>query len=187
MSARFEARETPLEGVLVLRRSRLADERGYLTRLFCAEELAAVGWHGSIAQLNETGTAKAGTVRGLHFQRPPHAEIKLVTCTRGRILDVVVDLREGSPTFLAHFTVELSEENACSLLIPQGFAHGFQSLTDDVRMVYAHSAPHAAAYEGGLHPQDTVLAIDWPLAVANLSSRDASHPMIAPDYRGIAA
>ena len=187
MSARFSARETPLEGLLVIQREKLSDERGFLSRLFCASDLAAFGWQGPIAQLNETATTLKGTVRGLHFQRPPHAEIKLVTCTRGRILDVAVDLRENSPTFLQHFAVELSEDNACSLLIPKGFAHGFQALTDEVRMIYAHSAPYAASAEGGLNPRDPALSIDWPLPVAGLSPRDAAHPFVSGDYRGVAA
>ena len=187
MSARFIARKTPLAGLLVIERTKMADERGFLSRLFCAEDLAPFGWQGSIAQLNETGTDRAGTVRGLHYQRPPHAEIKLVTCTRGRILDVAVDIRADSPTFLKHFAVELSEDNACSLLIPKGFAHGFQALSDDVRMVYAHSAPYAAGAEGGLNAQDPLLAIDWPLPVAYLSPRDLAHPLLADDYRGVAA
>ncbi len=187
MSGRFEAVETPLEGLLVLTRRKMTDERGFLSRLFCEDDIAAFGWQGRLAQLNETGTAFKGTVRGMHFQRPPHAEIKLVTCTRGRILDVAVDIRQHSPTFLRHFAVELSDDNACSLLIARGFAHGFQALSDDVRMIYAHSEPYAAAAEGGLNPEDPALAIDWPLPVINLSQRDAAHPLLSPDYRGVAA
>ena len=187
MSARFEALETPLDGLVLIRRTRLSDERGYLSRLFCADELATLGWTGGVAQFNETGTLRKGTVRGMHFQKPPHAEIKLVTCTRGRVLDVAVDIRKDSPTFLRHFSVELSEENACSLLIPQGFAHGFQALSDDVRLVYAHSESYAAGAEGGLHAEDPALAIDWPLPVAHLSPRDAAHGLLTPNYRGVAA
>lgn len=187
MSVRFTARATPLEGLRVISRKTLSDDRGFLSRLFCEDDLADFGWQGRIAQLNETGTLHKGTVRGMHFQRPPHAEIKLVTCTRGRILDIAVDIRAHSPTFLQHFAVELSEDNACSLLIPKGFAHGFQALTDDVRMIYAHSQPYAASFEGGFNPQDPALGIDWPLPVINLSPRDAAHPLLSPDYRGVAA
>lgn len=186
MSARFTAHATPLQGLSVISRKTLSDDRGFLSRLFCEEDLAAFGWQGHIAQLNETGTLYKGTVRGMHFQRPPHAEIKLVTCTRGRVLDVAVDIRTHSPTFLQHFVVELSEDNAYSLLIPKGFAHGFQALTDDVRMIYAHSRPYAADAEAGFHPQDPALNIDWPLPVINLSPRDAAHPLLSPDYRGVA-
>ncbi|CAN7243785.1 dTDP-4-dehydrorhamnose 3,5-epimerase family protein [Pararhizobium sp. LjRoot255] len=187
MSGRFEASVTPLDGLLVLTRRKMADERGFLSRLFCEDDLAAFGWQGRLVQLNETGTTFKGTVRGMHFQRSPHAEIKLVSCTRGRILDVAVDIREDSPTFLRHFAIELSEDNACSLLIPKGFAHGFQALTDDVRMIYAHSEPYAAEAEGGLNPEDPALALNWPLPVINLSPRDAAHPLLSPDYRGVAA
>ncbi|WP_275788456.1 dTDP-4-dehydrorhamnose 3,5-epimerase family protein [Pararhizobium gei] len=187
MSGRFEAVETPLQGLLVLTRKAVTDDRGFLSRLFCDEDLRAFGWQGRLAQLNETGTVHRGTVRGMHFQRPPHAEIKLVTCTRGRILDVAVDIREDSPTFLQHVAVELSEENGRSLLIPKGFAHGFQALSDDVRMIYAHSEPYSASAEAGLHPQDAALGIDWPLPVVHLSLRDAAHPHLSQGYRGVAA
>ncbi|CAN7196034.1 dTDP-4-dehydrorhamnose 3,5-epimerase [Rhizobium sp. LjRoot30] len=185
--SRFLRRDTPIEGLALLERARLGDDRGFLTRLFCAEELAEAGWLGPVAQVNETGTQKAGTVRGMHFQLPPFAETKLVTCVAGAVLDVAIDLREGSPTFLKHFAVELSGENTRSLLIPQGFAHGFQTLTDDVRMIYLHSAPFRAEAEAGLHAEDPALAIDWPLPVSNLSMRDRAHPLLSPEYRGVAA
>ncbi|PWE57717.1 dTDP-4-dehydrorhamnose 3,5-epimerase [Metarhizobium album] len=184
---RFLRHETPIEGLALLERVRLGDDRGFLTRLFCSEELTATGWNGPIAQINETGTRQAGTVRGMHFQLPPFAEIKLVTCVAGSVLDVAIDLRKGSPTFLQHFAVELSAKNTRSLLIPQGFAHGFQTLTDNVRMIYAHSAPFRAEAEAGLHAQDPALAIDWPLPVSNLSVRDRSHPLLSPEYQGVAA
>lgn len=187
MTARFEVETTPIEGLLVLRRRKIADERGHISRLFCAEELAEIGWRGSVAQVNESASRFAGTVRGMHFQNPPYSEIKLVTCVAGRILDVAVDLRQGSPTFLNHVAVELSADNACSFLIPEGFAHGFQALSDDVRMIYAHSAPYRAEAEGGLSPTDPRLAIAWPLPVRHLSPRDAAHPQLGTDYRGLAA
>ena len=129
-----------------------------------------------------------GTVRGMHFQRPPHAEIKLVTCTRGRILDVAVDIRAASPTFLQHFAVELSEDNACSLLIPKGFAHGFQALTDDVRMIYAHSrALCAPSAEGGLNPLTRRSASTG--RCRSPTSRRAMQRirLLSPDFRGVAA
>lgn len=187
MSGRFEIERTAIEGLLIIRRKRLSDDRGFLTRLFDPVELGEAGWSGAVEQINETGTRFAGTVRGLHFQHPPYSEIKLVTCTRGAILDVAVDLRKGSQTFLRHAAVELSEDNDCSLLVPRGFAHGFQALTGDVRMIYAHSAPYRAEAEGGLHCEDPALAIDWPLPVVHLSPRDASHAFLGADYTGVAA
>ena len=187
MTARFDVEETAIPGVLVLTRRRFADDRGYLSRLFCAEELEEIGWRGPVAQINETGTCLAGTVRGMHFQRPPFAEMKLITCVAGAILDVAVDLRRDSPTFLRHVGVELSADNVRSLLIPEGCAHGFQALSGDVRMIYAHSAPYRSEAEGGLHPQDPGLGIVWPLPVVNLSPRDFSHPFLSPGHEGFAA
>jgi dTDP-4-dehydrorhamnose 3,5-epimerase len=185
MTGRFDASRTPFSGLILLTRKRLADDRGHLSRLFDAEGLAAYGWLAGIAQVNETVTHKRGTVRGFHFQRPPVADAKLVTCLRGSVLDVVVDIRKGSPTFLQHFAVELSEANCASLLIPQGFAHGFQALSDDVQLLYAHSAPYQAASEGALNLADPRLSIAWPLPLANLSERDSSHAMLDAAFEGI--
>ena len=187
MTNRFRIIDTPLAGLKLLERTKLGDERGFLSRLFCREEMDALGFDAPVAQINETGTTDAGTVRGMHFQYAPFGEIKLVTCTQGRVLDVAVDLRPGSPTWLKHFAVELSAENHCSLFIPKGFAHGFQALTDNVRMVYAHSELYHAEAEGGLYCQDPELNIAWPLPVENLSKRDAAHALITPEFEGVAA
>lgn len=185
MSARFTPVETGFAGPVLLERRRFSDDRGYLSRLFDPTDLVDFGWDGPVKQVNETGTLKAGVVRGLHYQNPPHGELKLVTCTAGRILDIAVDLRAGSPTFLRHVAVELSAENGRSFLIPRGFAHGFQALTDDVRMIYVHSASHHPEAEAGLHPQDPALAINWPMEPHGLSPRDQAHPMIGPEFRGV--
>ncbi len=182
---RFLIEPTAIAGVHAVTRRRLADERGFLSRLFEPEELALAGWLGPIAQINETGTARAGTVRGLHYQNPPHAEMKLVSCIAGRILDVAVDLRKSSPTYLRSVAMELSAENGRALLIPEGCAHGFQALTDDVRMIYLHSAPYAAAHEGGLDALDPALAIQWPLPVINRSPRDEALPRIGSGFEGL--
>ncbi|OLP53222.1 dTDP-4-dehydrorhamnose 3,5-epimerase [Rhizobium rhizosphaerae] len=184
MSKRFEIEATPLDGLLLLKRRPIADPRGSFARLFCAEELAAAGWHGPVAQINESRTRHRGTVRGLHYQKPPFAEIKLVSCVEGAILDVAVDLRPQSPTYLKTHAAELSAGNACALMIPEGFAHGFQALTDDVRMIYVHSAPYAAEAEAGIDATDPTLSIAWPLPVANRSPRDEALPRLSiPDER----
>lgn len=183
---RFSIEQTDIAGIFSVTRRRLADERGFLSRLFEPEELAAAGWRGAIAQINETGTTRAGTVRGLHFQHPPHGEMKLVSCLSGRIFDVAVDLRRGSPTYLRSVALELSQENGRALLIPEGCAHGFQALTDDVRMLYLHSAPYAAAFEGGFDALDPALAIAWPLPVANRSPRDEALARVTADFEGLA-
>lgn len=183
--SRFAVTETGIEGLHVVERQRLGDERGFLSRLFCAEELAAAGWHKPIAQINHTWTRIKGTVRGMHFQRPPHAEMKLVSCVRGAVWDVALDLRAGSPTFLQWHAVELSADNARALLIPEGFAHGFQALSEDCELLYLHSAPYAAQAEGGISATDPALAIEWPLPLALQSERDRAFPRLPEDFTGL--
>jgi dTDP-4-dehydrorhamnose 3,5-epimerase len=182
---RFEVQSLPLTGLKRLTRQRLSDKRGSLTRIFCAEELAIVGWEKAIAQINHSSTARQGTIRGLHYQVGPHAEMKLVSCLRGEVWDVAVDLRADSPTFLHWHAEYLNADNGYSLLIPKGFAHGFQSLTADAELIYCHSAAFAAPSERGIHPLDTALEIAWPLPVAELSPRDASHPKLTLSFRGL--
>jgi dTDP-4-dehydrorhamnose 3,5-epimerase len=176
---------TPLPGLVVVQRQRQEDRRGYFSRFFCASEMSSVGFELPIAQINHTSTRRRGSVRGLHFQRPPHAEDKFVSCLRGEVFDVAVDLRRGSPTFLKWHGEILSADNARSLLIPQGFAHGFQTLEDDCELIYLHSRPYAADAEDGLNPIDPTVGIDWPLAFADISERDSSRPRITSDFTGI--
>ena len=183
---RLVVEDTPLAGLKRVRRARLGDSRGFLARLFCADELADAGWTVPVAQVNQTRTGLRGSVRGLHFQRAPHAEKKLVHCLRGEVWDVAVDLRRGSPTFLHWHGETLSGDNGVALLIPEGFAHGLQTLADDVDMLYCHSAAYAARAEGGLHPRDPRLAIDWPLPIAALSPRDEAHAFVGADFAGLA-
>lgn len=177
--SRLTVTPTPLAGLMSVARHPRGDARGFLARLYCAEELAPAGWPGPIAQINHTLTARRGTVRGLHFQRAPHAEAKLVSCLAGAVHDVAVDLRPGSPGYGRWHAVTLSAANGLALLIPPGFAHGFQALEDGTQLLYCHSAAHAPEAEGGIHPLDATLAIDWPLAVTALSDRDAALPPFA--------
>lgn len=184
--SRFEITETGIDGLRVVGRKQIGDARGFLCRLFCEGELADAGWSGHIAQINHTMTARRGTVRGMHFQLPPHAETKLVSCIRGQVWDVAVDLRAESPTLL-HWRAEvLSAENARALLIPEGFAHGFQALSDDAELLYCHSAVYAPQAEAGLNPADARIAIQWPLPVVEMSERDQRHPFITSEFRGVA-
>jgi dTDP-4-dehydrorhamnose 3,5-epimerase len=185
MSARLQLFPTPIADLVVVQRQPLSDHRGYFERMFCTHELAAAGWVKPIAQINHSYTAKQGTVRGLHFQYPPHAEMKLVSCIRGEVWDVAVDLRLGSPTFLQWHAERLSAENGCALLIPEGFAHGFQALTDDVELLYCSSAAYAVQAEGGLNPIDPRLGIRWPMVITELSTRDADHPLVNSDFKGV--
>jgi len=182
---RFEVADTPLAGLRLVQRQRLGDSRGFLARVFCADELRAAGWSRTVAQINHTFTARRGTVRGLHFQQPPHAEMKLVSCLRGEVWDVAVDLRAGSPTFLQWHAARLSADNGHALLIPEGFAHGFQTLSDDAEMLYCHSAAYNPGAEAGLNVRDPRLAIAWPLPIAEVSPRDAAHPDIGADFKGV--
>lgn len=183
--SRFEIVPMPLSGLSRIKRQRLGDARGFLSRLFCADELAAVGWSKPVAQINHTFTSEAGTVRGMHYQTPPHAEAKLVTCLRGEVWDVAVDLRAGSPTFLQWHAEVLTGENGCALLIPEGFAHGFQTLSPDVEMLYCHSSPYVPGAEAGLNPQDPRLALSWPLPIKQLSPRDSAHPFLTTNFEGV--
>ncbi len=182
---RFAVVDLPLGGLKRIERQRLGDNRGFLSRLFCSQDMREAGWTKPIAQINQTVTVKQGTVRGLHFQRPPYAEMKLVSCLRGVIWDVAVDLRAGSPTFLQWHGERLSAENGFALLIPEGFAHGFQTFTDDVELLYCHSVAYVPSAEAGLNPMDKRLGISWPLPLREISKRDAEHPLLEPDFQGV--
>ena len=176
---RLQVTDTPLDGVRLVQRQRIGDARGFLERLFCAHELAAAGWMRPVAQINHTLTQHRGTVRGLHFQQAPHAEMKLVSCLRGEVWDVAVDLRADSPTYLRWHAEILSPANGRAMLIPEGCAHGFQALSDEAELVYCHSSCHRPQAEAGLHPLDVQLGITWPLPVARLSDRDAGQPSVS--------
>lgn len=186
MSSRFDILDTPLAGLQLLQRKPIGDSRGYLERMFCTEELQSLLSGKQIVQINHTLTANRGTVRGMHFQHPPRAETKFVSCLRGEVFDVAVDLRQNSPTFLRWHAEVLSADNHKTLVIPEGCAHGFQTLTDDCEMLYFHTASYHAEAEGGLSPTDPRLDIRWPLPVNALSPRDAGHPLLNDDFAGIA-
>lgn len=183
--SRFSVLDTSIPGLKVIQRQRLGDSRGFLSRLFCADELAGAGWSKHVVQINQTFTQKAGTVRGMHFQRQPHSEMKLVTCLSGVIWDVAVDLRVGSPTYLQSHAEELSVANSRALLIPEGFAHGFQTLSDDCELIYLHSAAYVPEAEDGLNPKDPMLSIPWPLRIVEMSARDARQPMLDQQFKGL--
>lgn len=161
-----------------VKRSPIHDARGFFSRLFSADELVPIGWPGGVAHVNHSYTAKAGTVRGFHYQLDPYPEAKLVTCIRGAVLDIAVDARAGSATRLAHVAAELSAAHGGAMFIPAGFAHGFQALSDDVELIYLHSWPHVPDAQGGFRPDDPALKIDWPLPIALMSQKDASWPLI---------
>ena len=183
--SRFLLHSTPINGLQVIERQPVGDSRGFLERLFCQETLSSPVQGKTIRQINRTLTQNKGTVRGLHFQYPPHAETKIVTCTKGQVWDVAVDLRRGSSTFLRHHAALLSEDNQQSYLIPEGCAHGFQTLTPDCEMLYFHTADYNADAEGALNVLDPRLAINWPQPISDRSERDKNHSMLTDDFHGI--
>ena len=185
MNARFEFNETVLSGLTVITRKNVGDHRGWLDRVFCIDELKEIIGNRSIVQINRTFTKNKGCVRGMHFQHPPSAEMKFVCCLQGEVFDVAVDLRPGSPTFLKWHSELLSANNSKTLAIPEGFAHGFQTLTEDCEMLYLHTAAYNSVAEGGLNPLDPDIGISWPLPLTELSERDANHPMVADGFKGV--
>lgn len=180
----FYISDTPIEGLKVIERKPLVDSRGFLARFFCADQLESAGWNKPIVQINQTVTKKRGTVRGMHFQKVPYSEMKFVSCLRGEIWDVAVDLRKNSPTFLQWYAEKLSSENCRTFLIPEGFAHGFQTLTDDCELLYLHSAPYTREAEVGIHPSDPALDISWPLEFSEISAKDAGQPLLDEGFIG---
>ena len=183
--ARFDVISTPLPGLVLIRRKPIQDERGLFERFYCKEELQAAGINKPIVQINRSLTRKTGTVRGMHFQHPPYAETKIVSCLRGRIFDVAVDIRSGSSTFLHWHAETLSEGNCLSLVIPEGFAHGFQSLAPNCELLYLHTAAYEPQAEGALNARDSRLGIAWPLQISEMSDRDRSYPSLNSDFSGI--
>ena len=169
---------TKLDGVHLIRLNNHSDNRGSFSRLYCKEALKGIISEREILQINHSITLKKGSVRGLHFQRPPHEEMKLIRCIKGRVHDVIVDLRQNSKTYLNHFSVELSAENNQMIVIPEGFAHGFQTLEDNCELIYLHTNLYTPASESGLNVSDPLLNIQWPLTFKNISERDKTFPFL---------
>jgi dTDP-4-dehydrorhamnose 3,5-epimerase len=161
-----------------------ADARGYFSRWWCETEFAAAGLSARIAQISMSHNRRKGNVRGLHFQRAPHAEVKLVRCLRGAIYDVVVDIRPESSTFLQWRAFELNSLRQDALYVPKGFAHGFQTLEDDSDVLYVISEPFAADSAAGMRWDDPNIGIEWPLPTADISDRDRHWPLLDPAIRG---
>ncbi|MBI5326886.1 MAG: dTDP-4-dehydrorhamnose 3,5-epimerase [Deltaproteobacteria bacterium] len=184
-ASRFDCTLTRLQGLVVVQRKPIRDVRGFFARFYCADEYKKFGMQKPIAQINHTLTTKKGVVRGLHFQYPPHSETKVVSCIRGEAYDVAVDIRKNSPTFLKWHAEILSAENRKSLLIPEGFAHGFQTMTDDCELLYLHTERYVPSAEGALNVQDPRVGIAWPLPITELSDRDRAHPFIDMQFNGV--
>lgn len=181
----FEFSATPLAGLLRVQRKACEDHRGFLSRVYSQDEFLKAGIVKSIVQINHAATNAKGGVRGLHFQYPPHAECKLVSCLKGEIWDVAVDVRYSSPTFLHWHAEVLSAGNRKSLLIPEGFAHGFQALTGDCEILYLHTAAYHPETEGALNAVDPCLDIRWPLPISEMSERDRTRPFVDQTFQGV--
>ena len=171
--------ETKLKGAYIIDLERREDSREFFARAFCQKEFEAHGLKPVIAQANLAYNLKKGTLRGMHFQYPPAAETKLVRCTRGAILDIIVDLRPESPTYLQHITVELNEENHRGLYVPERFAHGYQALRDHTETSYQVGEFYTPAAEGGLLCQDPRLGLKWPLPVTVISDKDQKFGLLS--------
>ena len=175
---RFRFETTPIGGLVIAHESPKVDERGEFTRVYCATDFLCADLEEPICQINHSLSLKRGTIRGLHFQHHPYTEDKVVSCVAGEIFDVAVDLRRDSPTFLRWFGITLSAKNNTSLIIPAGFAHGFQALEDHSEVLYFVTAPFHAQSENGLNPMDPMLEIKWPLSCTCISQRDRERPFV---------
>jgi dTDP-4-dehydrorhamnose 3,5-epimerase len=177
--------ETPLSGSFVIDLEIFSDDRGWFARTFCKNEFEQIGHTKEWVQLNHSVTYEKGSIRGMHFQYMPYSEIKMVRCIAGAIFDVIIDLRSGSPTFLQWFGTELSSVNKKMFYMPEGFAHGFQTLTADCELIYHHTSFYAPGAEGGIKYDDKKIGINWKLPVTEVSERDKNHPWLNESFTGI--
>lgn len=181
----MEFLETPIPGLFEIKLSPFKDERGVFTRLFDIEKLKEIGFDKSIVQINHSINNNKGTIRGMHFQYPPFAEIKIIRCLRGKVFDVIVDIRQQSPSFLKWHAVELSPEKFNMVYIPEGCAHGYQALEDNSELLYMHSEMYHSETEGALHFDDPLVGIQWPLPAVHISDKDKKYPLLNESFLGI--
>lgn len=181
---RFNFTKTDLDGVYVIGPKPIRDERGYFERYFCENDFKEIGFDKKIVQINHSKTIGKGSIRGIHYQTPPFCETKIVRCLKGAIYDVAVDLRKDSPTFLQYFGVELSEENNKYLLLPDGFGHVFQTLSEEAEILYLVTAPFMLSADSSLNALDKKINIDWPLEVGIMSEKDKNAPF-SDGFKGV--
>lgn len=178
-------RELKIKGLFAVELELREDNRGAFARTYCKNEFSSIGHNKEFVQFNHSWNKTKGTLRGLHYQKPPFKEIKLIRCIRGAVFDVLVDIRQGSPTFLQHVSIELSEANKTMILVPEGVAHGFQTLADHTELLYHHTEYYKPGFEAGMLYNDKKLQISWPLPVTEISDRDLAHPIIDDNFKGI--
>ena len=177
--------KVPLVGAYVIEPEPFLDERGFFARIFCQKEFEAIGFHKQIVQINQSETRQKGTIRGIHYQTPPACESKIIRCVQGAVYDVMVDIRVGSSTFMQWHGVELSKDTMRMVYIPEGFAHGFQALTDNAGLIYHHSEFYSPELERGIRFDDPNLAINWPLKPVAISPKDQGYPFKGNGFGGI--
>ncbi|MBA2745460.1 MAG: dTDP-4-dehydrorhamnose 3,5-epimerase [Flavisolibacter sp.] len=175
----------PLKDAYLVATEPYTDERGRFSRFYCKKEFDTVGHIKEWVQLNHSITLKEGTIRGMHFQLPPFREVKMIKCIKGKVFDVIIDIRKGSATFLQWFGTELSDENQLMMYIPEGFAHGFQCLSDDCHLLYHHTEYYTPGSEGGIRYDDPLINIKWPMPLSLISDRDQDHPYLNNHFKGI--
>lgn len=177
--------ETTIPDLFLIQSDPIQDDRGVFARTFCKKEFAGINFEKEFVQFNHSLNFKKGTLRGMHFQYSPYSETKLIRCVQGKIYDVAVDIRKNSSTFLHYFAVELSAENMLSILIPDGFAHGFQTMEDNSALIYHHTQFYTPKADSGLRYDDPVLKINWPLTTANVSEKDKNYLLIDNKFKGL--
>jgi dTDP-4-dehydrorhamnose 3,5-epimerase len=176
---------SPFKNAFVLEQEPNIDHRGKFGRIYCQDELKQIEHHEQIVQINHSLTRKSGAIRGMHFQYPPKAEIKMVKCLCGSVFDVIVDLRSDSPTFLQWYGEVLSDDNLKMMYVPKGFAHGFQTLVENTELLYLHTEFYSPEHEGGVRYDDPILSIAWPLETTEISEKDQKYPLLSEAFEGI--
>lgn len=183
--SRFNFHPSKLNGIFIVEPKPLIDQRGYFERLFCIDDFKEIGFSKQIKQINHSYTKQKGAIRGLHFQYPPFMETKIIRCLKGIVFDVAVDVRADSSTYLQWHGEVISADNGRMIYIPEGFAHGFQTLSEDVEMLYFHTEVYSKDHECALHFADPALDIKWKLDTTGISERDRKHIFINDDFKGI--
>ena len=181
----MKIKQTPLQDAFVIEPEPFTDDRGLFTRVFCKQELQSILHDKNIVQINHSLTRPKGAIRGMHFQYPPKAEIKMVKCICGSVFDVIIDLRKGSPSFLKWHGETLSAKNMKMMYVPEGFAHGFQTLKPNSELLYLHTEFYNPEQEGSVFYDDPKIGIKWPLKVTEISDKDKRYPFLTQDFGGI--
>ena len=181
----MKIKQTPLQDAFVIESEPYKDDRGLFVRVFCWQELRDILHDKNIVQINHSLTRQKGALRGMHFQYSPKSEIKMVKCLCGSVLDVMIDLRRGSPTFLKWHGEILSSENMKMMYVPEGFVHGFQTMEENCELLYLHTEFYSPEHEGGVRFDDPKIGIKWPLEVTDISNKDQNYPLLSKDFEGI--